>query len=447
MPRIFEKWIKKTTFSGSSKAYFLLTCGSDMGNAEKYLRKLCKAKQFELTGAKEIVMPENYAAMFEVPDEETSARIRATAERVIRRAGEQISEEKPMKRSKVTLADRFKSAVINPVFYSFCVKSKAFFAKDNCVSCGKCAADCPVNGIIMKDGKPEWTGDCTHCMACLCGCPAGAIEYGKKSVGKVRYQCPEYVPETPQESKGEEKMEAIPMKYTAEYTLAEADFDTQENLNPSTMLSVFQAMADKHGAIMGVDFDTMFSRGLLWVVTQIKYKVCGKLEKGMTVVGESWPLAPSRLGFEREYLLRDEAGNILVKGTSNWAVIDTAERKLASTAGVYPEGEHLTDKNFEEKTRRLRDFEAESEVFTVCPDQSHIDKNNHVNNTKYADFVVASLGGLSGEIDIFQIDYINEVMCGQPLNLSHAVTENATLVKGMSEDGRRMFTCSIKYKG
>ena len=28
------------------------------------------------------------------------------------------------------------------------------------------------------------------CMACICGCPAEAIEYGKKSRGKPRYQCP-----------------------------------------------------------------------------------------------------------------------------------------------------------------------------------------------------------------------------------------------------------------
>ena len=29
-------------------------------------------------------------------------------------------------------------------------------------------------------------------MACICGCPVSAIEYGRKSQGKPRYQCPEY---------------------------------------------------------------------------------------------------------------------------------------------------------------------------------------------------------------------------------------------------------------
>lgn len=39
----------------------------------------------------------------------------------------------------------------------------------------------------IKEGGPVWGKRCTHCMACICGCPAEAIEYGKRTVGKRRY--------------------------------------------------------------------------------------------------------------------------------------------------------------------------------------------------------------------------------------------------------------------
>ena len=39
----------------------------------------------------------------------------------------------------------------------------------------------------LQNGKPLWGQDCTHCMACICYCPAEAIEYGKMSLGKPRY--------------------------------------------------------------------------------------------------------------------------------------------------------------------------------------------------------------------------------------------------------------------
>jgi epoxyqueuosine reductase QueG len=39
----------------------------------------------------------------------------------------------------------------------------------------------------MKEDKPSWQNNCTHCMACISGCPTLAIEYKNKTQGKPRY--------------------------------------------------------------------------------------------------------------------------------------------------------------------------------------------------------------------------------------------------------------------
>ena len=57
----------------------------------------------------------------------------------------------------------------------------------DCIGCGQCVKRCPMNNVALKDGKPSWGKNCTHCMACICYCPKEAIEYGKKSVGQPRY--------------------------------------------------------------------------------------------------------------------------------------------------------------------------------------------------------------------------------------------------------------------
>ena len=72
------------------------------------------------------------------------------------------------------------------------VKATKFCATDACIGCGKCVERCVLNNIRLENGKPKWGEHCTHCMACICGCPTEAIEYGKTSRGKRRYQCPEY---------------------------------------------------------------------------------------------------------------------------------------------------------------------------------------------------------------------------------------------------------------
>lgn len=195
LPRLFEKWLRNAQLSGSRKVYFLLTCGDDIGNAEHYLRRLCRDMDWEFCGVKDIRMPENYIALFDAPDEKTAAKIRRSAQRAIGKAAAAIGEERALTSPKVTFLGRLKSSVVNSYFCKFIISSRKFAVSDKCSGCGKCADLCPMRGIDMENSRPKWNGKCTHCMACICYCPVGAIEYGSASVGKVRYRCPDYAQE------------------------------------------------------------------------------------------------------------------------------------------------------------------------------------------------------------------------------------------------------------
>lgn len=186
MPRIASEFIERSSFSGTDRAYFILTCGSSSGNAAKYAARLCRDKGFDFCGCIGIRMPENYVAMFSVPDEETSARLIGAAERSLRAAAAKISAgEKLMQKS--SLLGAIESSIVNVLFYKFAVNAKGFRTTDGCTGCGLCRQVCPTNNIAIVNGRPKWSDNCTHCMACICRCPAEAIEYGRASVGKRRY--------------------------------------------------------------------------------------------------------------------------------------------------------------------------------------------------------------------------------------------------------------------
>ena len=52
----------------------------------------------------------------------------------------------------------------------------AFAISDECIACGACAAECPVNAITEGDGKYVIDADtCMDCGSCAGVCPAGAI--------------------------------------------------------------------------------------------------------------------------------------------------------------------------------------------------------------------------------------------------------------------------------
>ena len=191
MPHIVTDWILQTELTGSRDVYFVMTCGDDIGNASKYNADLCQKKQWTYKGTAKIVMPENYIALFDAPDEETSKRIVRAASRVIKKTGDYILQGGYLPAKEPGLKDKILSGPVNAGFNRFYVKANKFYAKDICTGCGLCEQLCPVNNVKLKDGKPAWGGFCTHCMACICGCPMEAIEYGKTSVGKIRYKCPE----------------------------------------------------------------------------------------------------------------------------------------------------------------------------------------------------------------------------------------------------------------
>lgn len=189
IPHIVQKWIENTSFTGNHDVYFIMTCGGSIGNAGKYLEKLCRKKNMNYRGCMGITMPENYIALFSTPTQEEALQIINQAEPVIDRAVAYIKNGDALPQIDISFKDSMNSGIVNNLFYPLFVHTKKFYAADACISCGKCVNVCPLNNIRMDSGKPAWGNDCTHCMACICRCPKEAIEYGKHSQGLTRYTC------------------------------------------------------------------------------------------------------------------------------------------------------------------------------------------------------------------------------------------------------------------
>ena len=181
MANVMAEYIRRTELTGSRDAYFVLTCGSEIGNAEQYAAHLCAEKGLNYKGVLEVVMPENYIAMFNAPGEEESRAIVAKAKPVLEQAGELIRQVKDLPAPKVGLLDKLKSGPINEGFYKFYVKADAFFSVDACTGCGFCVEACPLNNIRLNDGKPVWGKNCTHCRPASADVPPRPLNTAREA--------------------------------------------------------------------------------------------------------------------------------------------------------------------------------------------------------------------------------------------------------------------------
>lgn len=185
LPRVMDDYIRKVSFAGSNRAYFIGTCAQTPWVTAEYVEKLCGEKSFALLGFNSIVMPQGYVAGGGTQPKEVNERILKEAEPKILGIAETIRDQQMLPREQPGKA--VMSKVLNPIMYAMMISAKGFAVTDRCTGCGKCETRCPLNNVKLVNGKPTWGKDCTHCMACIAGCPAEAIEYGKKTQGKPRY--------------------------------------------------------------------------------------------------------------------------------------------------------------------------------------------------------------------------------------------------------------------
>lgn len=186
--------------------HLVLTCGDDCGLAPEMWRKEISKREWTGGKAFSVTMPNNYVCMkgFDVDSKEVEkAKLSAATARIdeISRAfndseGEALTD---------VVRGRFawiKTRIIYPWFVRHAMSPKPFRFTKGCISCGKCAAACPMRNISMEieknvdDGRqhprkrPRWSDNCAMCLACYHVCPRHAVMYGKSTLNKGQYVNP-----------------------------------------------------------------------------------------------------------------------------------------------------------------------------------------------------------------------------------------------------------------
>lgn len=242
--------------------------------------------------------------------------------------------------------------------------------------------------------------------------------------------------------------------YRQKFLIDDMSADCFGRLKLSALLYYAQEAAGKHSALLGADYDTLAFRRLFWAVTRHRVQITRLPMRGETVTVETWPMPTTRIAYPRSMVAFDEQGNELFRSISLWVLMDLDNRTmvLPGKSGVTVNGS-LTGSELAVPHSIIPKIMSNSDFRRVT--YSCLDRNSHMNNTRYLDWVDDLLPASfhnSHSAHEFVICYHSEARENQQIRLDWELAENGCLQvdahrerTGVSNKQERVFSAQVLY--
>ncbi|MCF0121018.1 MAG: hypothetical protein HUJ65_05210 [Oscillospiraceae bacterium] len=219
------------------------------------------------------------------------------------------------------------------------------------------------------------------------------------------------------------------LMYEKEFEITSIDVNKNMELRLSRMFQIFQVMGMEHISEIGLGEDKTLARGLLWILSKQRTEIERMPRHSETVVFKTWVGTTAHMLFPRYYQIETTEGEVLVRSSAMWSLLDANTRSLASDLDeeFRIEGE-LTGEEISMAANPRAASTDSCEDFVVP--FSYIDMNGHMNNTKYLDkaedIIPAPSKGLSPKLVLEK--FATEVMEGATVSAKWCYTpdEGAT---------------------
>jgi len=172
--------------------------------------------------------------------------------------------------------------------------------------------------------------------------------------------------------------------YQLSFDITDLYVDRFGRLKSSSILYFVQEAAGKHWKY--IENKTGQNCNLYWVIIRHRVQVSRLPRKGGKVRLETWPMPTTRVAYPRSVVAYDEAGNEVFRSISLWVLMDLNSRNMIlpgksgiSVIGTLRGNELAAPASLGPKllsNRRQR---------PVC--FTDLDRNAHMNNTKYLDWI------------------------------------------------------------
>lgn len=237
--------------------------------------------------------------------------------------------------------------------------------------------------------------------------------------------------------------------YRETITLRSKDCDMAGSWRFSSILSEMQEAAGIHSDGMGCGREKLLEKGVVWVLarTEVRMARLPKMYEQITI--ETFHTPMRHRMFPRFFIFTDAEGMEFGTASSLWMLMDVKTRESVSPESI---GLTLSENTGVKPPMGMPGLadrvEGEARESLYHPVYTEIDVNQHVNNTRYADWICNQLGTdilRNKEIGRMVLDYNAEVRPEQEVLFQFAMREDKCRMTGLCE-GKKAFEISCDLR-
>lgn len=241
------------------------------------------------------------------------------------------------------------------------------------------------------------------------------------------------------------------MSITINMCVESYDVQPNGNIKISSLLKMLQKAAGDDVNRTNLDYFTLASHSIAFVLTKMTVKIIKdiKIYDELTII--SHPRKVRGASFPRDFLVY-AGSELCAVARSIWVLLDLDNRTILRPSAISEIGDipPSEDDSFEiSDVRRVVDENSLPRTNVLRVEYSHLDMNNHLNNTFYSDFVFNCISPDVHKSDVglyLQINYKTEARLGDELEIFLAEGDNCYDFLAKNKDSDKVcFTAYLSF--
>lgn len=234
--------------------------------------------------------------------------------------------------------------------------------------------------------------------------------------------------------------------YSIEGRVRFSECSANGRLSIGGLIDYFQDTSTFHAEDAGMGQEYLRRDNRAWIINYWQVEIDSLPKLGERITVSTWPYMFRKFIGNRNFLLKDEKGQICARADSIWALYDMEKGFPASMTKEELEGYEVEPRlDMEEKSRKIRVDGEFSPVDTFVIGRDRLDTNIHVNNGQY---IKLGCNYIPEDRDVasVRVEYKTSIKLGDKVSVSTCEKDGLLYIRFDDEAGNEYSVLEFGFK-